>query len=80
MFNEEEGILAFHQQLRQAIDALPYRFTIIYVNDGSKDQTAERLEQITAADERVAVIELSRNFGHQAALTAGMDHGRRAIT
>ena len=73
VFNEEEGILAFHQQLRQAIDALPYRFTIIYVNDGSKDRTAERLEQIMTADERVGVIELSRNFGHQAALTAGMD-------
>ena len=37
VFNEEEGILAFHQQLRQAIDALPYRFSIIYVNDGSTD-------------------------------------------
>ena len=73
VFNEEEGILAFHQQLRQAIDALPYRFTILYVNDGSKDRTAGQLEQISAADERVGVIELSRNFGHQAALTAGMD-------
>ncbi len=73
VFNEEEGIFAFHQQLRQAIDSLPYRFTIRYVNDGSKDRTAERLDAIAAADERVAILELSRNFGHQAALTAGMD-------
>lgn len=73
-YNEEEGLLAFHQQLRQALDPLPYQFTILYINDGSTDQTALRLEQIAAADGRVAVVELSRNFGHQAALTAGLDH------
>lgn len=74
VFNEEDGILAFHQQLRQAIDPLAYTFSIIYVNDGSKDRTADRLAEIAATDARVTVVELSRNFGHQAALTAGMDY------
>lgn len=76
VYNEEEGILAFHQQLRQAIDALPYTFTIIYVNDGSKDGTADRLDHIAAQDGRVTLVELSRNFGHQAALTAGLDQAQ----
>ncbi len=74
VYNEEQAAQAFHEQLRQAIDPLPYRFAILYVNDGSRDGTAAALERIRAADPRVAVLELSRNFGHQAALTAGLDH------
>lgn len=76
VYNEEEAIAAFHRRLRAVIDPLPYSFTILYVNDGSKDATAERLTEIAADDRRVTVIELSRNFGHQAALTAGLDHSR----
>ena len=73
VFNEEDAIAEFHQQLRESIDSLPYAFTVRYVNDGSKDQTTERLQSIALSDPRVVVIELSRNFGHQAALTAGID-------
>jgi polyisoprenyl-phosphate glycosyltransferase len=73
VYNEEEAAPIFHQHLRQALESLPYCFQIIYVNDGSSDGTASVLEQITRQDERVEVIELSRNFGHQAALTAGLD-------
>lgn len=73
VYNEQEGLLAFHQQLRLAIDPLPYRFKIIYVNDGSSDDTAARLDQLAAGDRRIFQVELSRNFGHQAALTAGLD-------
>ncbi|NPV56964.1 MAG: glycosyltransferase family 2 protein [Anaerolineae bacterium] len=73
LFNEEDALLAFHQQLLKVIDPLPYVFTILYVNDGSTDHTAQRLAEIAASDRRVQVLELSRNFGHQAALTAGMD-------
>ncbi len=76
VYNEEEAIRAFHQRLSAVIDPLPYAFQILYVNDGSKDATAERLTEIAAGDRRVTVIELSRNFGHQAALTAGLDHSR----
>lgn len=76
VYNEEEAIAAFHRRLQAVIDPLPYSFTVLYINDGSKDATAERLAEIGAADRRVTVIELSRNFGHQAALTAGLDHSR----
>ena len=73
VFNEEEAIVSFHSQLSAAVADLPYHFRIVYVNDGSQDQTARLLDQIAGEDERVTVIELSRNFGHQAALTAGLD-------
>ncbi len=74
LYNEQEAVLAFHAQLEKAIAALPYRFQIYYVNDGSRDATAKCLADIAQADQRVTVLELSRNFGHQAALTAGLDH------
>ena len=73
IYNEEEVAAVFHARLCAAIERLPYRFTILYVNDGSRDGTAGVLERIRAADGRVRVVELSRNFGHQAALTAGLD-------
>lgn len=73
VYNEEEALLAFHQQLCDAIHPLPYRFLLYYINDGSTDQTGELLKQVADQDARVTVIELSRNFGHQAALTAGLD-------
>lgn len=73
VYNEEEVVVRFHEQLRQVIDTLPYQFMVYYVNDGSSDQTADCLEQVVRADPRARVIELSRNFGHQAALTAGLD-------
>lgn len=71
--NEEEVLLVFHQLLCASIQGLPYRFLIYYVNDGSTDRTGELLENLARQDARVTAIELSRNFGHQAALTAGMD-------
>jgi polyisoprenyl-phosphate glycosyltransferase len=73
VYNEEEVIQTFHQQLCQVIDALPYSFRIVYVNDGSADATADTLRALQTLDPRVSVLELSRNFGHQAALTAGLD-------
>jgi dolichol-phosphate mannosyltransferase len=71
--NEEEALPVFHQLLCDSIQGLPYQFLIYYVNDGSKDHTGEILRRLAAQDERVTTIELSRNFGHQAALTAGID-------
>lgn len=76
VYNEEEAIIAFHEHLRQSIDTLPYHFRICYVDDGSSDLTIEKLEDITNDDPRVTIIELSRNYGQQAALTAGLDQAQ----
>ena len=73
-YNEEQAVAAFHQQLCQVIDRLDaYQFKLTYVNDGSTDGTQQVLLDLAAHDPRVTVIELSRNFGHQGALTAGLD-------
>ena len=73
VFNEEGVVEQTHTTLRAVIDSLPYVFTVYYVDDGSKDRTAESLAGLAKADERVVVLEFSTNFGHQAALTAGLD-------
>ena len=74
VFNEAGVVEQFHAQLRSVIDSLKDSFTVYYVDDGSTDGTRESLEKISTADPRVVLLELSRNFGHQAALTAGLDH------
>ncbi|GAB4416232.1 MAG: glycosyltransferase family 2 protein [Anaerolineales bacterium] len=71
VYNEAGVVEQTHANLRAVIDALPYTFSIIYVDDGSSDETVASLESL--GDARVRILELSRNFGHQAALTAGMD-------
>jgi glycosyltransferase involved in cell wall biosynthesis len=73
VYNEEEGMDSFHQSLIQVVDKLPCQFRIIYINDGSRDHTQERLTGYASRDTRVTVVELSRNFGHQSALCAGLD-------
>jgi glycosyltransferase involved in cell wall biosynthesis len=73
VYNEAPGILRFHQTLSTVLDSLHKPCEIIYVDDGSTDDTSKVLAGIAADDTRVTVLELSRNFGHQAALTAGLD-------
>ena len=73
MFNESHGCLRFHQELRAATATLPYHFRFIYIDDGSTDNTRALLLDLRGRDDTVIVLELSRNFGHQAALTAGLD-------
>jgi len=73
MFNEEDGLEKFHHQLCQVLGPLPYRITVYYVNDGSHDRTGKILEGLAECDPRIVAVDLSRNFGHQAALTAGFD-------
>ena len=73
VYNEEAGLEAFHRLLAAVLDGLPQHFRIIYVNDGSGDRTQEILSRLAEADGRVTAVELSRNFGHQSALSAGLD-------
>jgi dolichol-phosphate mannosyltransferase len=73
-YNEAEVIDLFYEELRRVIDGLPdYDFEMILVDDGSADRTLEALNRIAGRDRRVRVASFSRNFGHQIALTAGLD-------
>ncbi|MBE7434133.1 MAG: glycosyltransferase [Anaerolineales bacterium] len=73
VYNEVESISKTYADVRQVVDGLPHEFRFIYVDDGSNDGTADSLREISANDRRITLLTLSRNFGHQAALTAGMD-------
>jgi dolichol-phosphate mannosyltransferase len=77
-FNEEEVLPLFHPELAEALRPLEadYRIEILYVDDGSRDGTLEVLRRLARIDGRVRYLSLSRNFGHQAALTAGLEHAR----
>jgi glycosyltransferase involved in cell wall biosynthesis len=72
IYNEEENIAAFHAAVRTVMDTLEENWEVIYVNDGSRDNSLSLLVDIQKRDPRVSVVEFSRNFGHQAALTAGL--------
>jgi len=77
-FNEEAGIGAFHRCLAGVMDKLGEIWEVIYVNDGSRDATLRLMQGLHQADPHVAVVNLSRNFGKEIALTAGLDHARGA--
>ncbi len=74
VFNEAGVIEQIHARIAAVVDHLPYEVEIYYVDDGSSDQTDAALATLAAQDSRVHPLTLSRNFGHQAALTAGLDH------
>jgi glycosyltransferase involved in cell wall biosynthesis len=73
-FNEAEVLPEFHRRLSEALNGLALDSEIIYVNDGSTDATAVILRALQNDDARVAVVDLSRNFGKEIAMTAGLDH------
>jgi glycosyltransferase involved in cell wall biosynthesis len=76
--NEQDLIAEFHRRTVAALDGLP--FELIVVDDGSTDGTPDLLREMAARDDRVRVVTLSRNFGHQAAITAGLDRARGDAT
>ena len=73
-FNEEEVLRSTNRRLIDVLEQLSLTFEILYVDDGSTDTTAEILRELQALDERIRVIRFSRNFGHQMAITAGLEH------
>jgi glycosyltransferase involved in cell wall biosynthesis len=72
--NEEEVLRETNRRLVAVLEQLPQRFEILYVDDGSTDRTPKILSGLQADDERIRVIRFSRNFGHQMAITAGLEH------
>jgi len=73
VYNEKGSVEPLLADLTEVFDSLPYEFELIIVNDGSDAVTTEILDRMCETDERVGVVHLSRNFGHQAALSAGLD-------
>ena len=73
VYNEASCLRAFHLELEQALAPLRYSFRILLIDDGSSDDTPTIARELAMRDARVRYVRLSRNFGHQAALTAGLD-------
>ena len=75
-YNEQEVLEQFHRRLGAVLDSLPAGAEIVYVNDGSSDGTIGVMRRLRDVDPRVAIVDLSRNFGKEIALTAGIDFAR----
>jgi glycosyltransferase involved in cell wall biosynthesis len=75
-FNEEENIPAVAERTARLLDELGYRWEIILVDDGSRDNTFARMRRAAAHDRRIRAIRFSRNFGSHVAITAGLEHAR----
>ena len=73
VFNEEEVLRASYERMRDAMEKTGYPYEIIYVNDGSRDGSMAILREIAGQDQKVRMLSFSRNFGHQTAVTCGMD-------
>ncbi len=76
LYNEQAVIGAFHARLATVLDRLESPAEIVYVNDGSTDRSLSLLLDMRQRDQRIAIVDLSRNFGKELALTAGLDHAQ----
>lgn len=74
VYNEAEGLREFHKRIALVLGALQLKAEVIYVNDGSTDSSIEMLMKLRLEDPRVAIVNLSRNFGKEIAMTAGIDY------
>lgn len=75
-FNEAEVLTRFHERLSAVLKDVTLQAEIVYVNDGSSDTTLDVMRTLAANDRRVAIVNLSRNFGKEIALTAGLDYAQ----
>ena len=74
VYNEQELVAEFCRRVVATMEQLQEPFEIVLINDGSRDRSPEIMRDLNAADPRIKVINFSRNFGHQLAMTAGMDY------
>ena len=79
VYNEQDNIELLHEEISDVLAKLDLKAEVIYVDDGSSDQTMEKLKQLHENDSRVVVVEFRRNFGQTAAMAAGFDYARGEI-
>ena len=72
--NEQDGLMDTNRRLTAALERMPFSFEIIYVDDGSTDATPAVMRELQAQDNRIRIVQFSRNFGHQMAITAGLEY------
>jgi glycosyltransferase involved in cell wall biosynthesis len=75
-YNEQEVLPEFHRRVKKVLNSIGMAAELVYVNDGSSDRTLELLRSLQKSDSCVSIVDLSRNYGKEIALTAGLDHAR----
>lgn len=79
LYNEEESVLPLYESIARSIDPLDVRFEILFVDDGSRDQTFIKARELAQKDHRLRVIRFRKNYGQTAAMAAGIDQARGDI-
>ncbi|HEY5657739.1 MAG TPA: glycosyltransferase family 2 protein [Myxococcota bacterium] len=80
IYDEQENLPELAARLRAVLEPLDLSYEVVFVNDGSRDASLECMRELRAADARIKIVDFSRNFGHQIAVSAGLDHARgRAV-
>ena len=78
-FNEANNLPHLYERLRSVLEGVGWEFELVIVDDGSTDETLAVIKELTRRDQRVQYISFTRNFGHQAALLAGLSHSRGEV-
>ena len=76
VYNEEKALEEFYRETTKVLEQISWDYELLFVNDGSRDGSQDILDRLAASDSRVRVISFSRNFGHEAAMIAGLDYSR----
>ena len=76
VYNEEKALEEFYRETTHVLEQISWDYELLFVNDGSRDGSQDILDRMAASDSRVRVISFSRNFGHEAAMIAGLDYSR----
>lgn len=76
VYNEEQALRDFYGETSRILRELPWEYELVFVNDGSQDGSFEILKELSGQDSQVRVVNFSRNFGHEAAMIAGLDYSR----
>ena len=76
VYNEEKALEEFYRETTHVLEHISWDYELLFVNDGSRDGSQDILDRMAASDSRVRVISFSRNFGHEAAMIAGLDYSR----
>ena len=76
LYNEEDNVAESYREITDVLEGAGFHYELIYVDDGSRDQTVPNLEKASGGDSRVRIVQFRRNFGQTAAMAAGLDHSR----
>ncbi len=76
LYNEEDNVQPLYREIAEVMDAQTLRYEVIFIDDGSRDQTVARLREVAHSDPRVTLLEFTKNFGQTASTAAGIDQAR----